>query len=95
MWSLKDVANYFGISTRLARQWIVKQGIVEFRLHRVGWRVVVEITTEEMMKLLDAKRPVFGAGSALDKVFEREHTMKTKASLAGVMARARKREQQA
>ena len=93
MWSIQDVADYFGISRRLARVWIVKGGIVEFRLRPVGWRVVVEITTEEMLKLVDAKRPAFGRGSPLDEVFEREQRMKRKASLAGVLARARKREQ--
>ncbi len=92
MWSLDDVADYFGISRRLARVWIVKHGIVEFRLRRVGWRVVVEITTEKMLKLLNAKRPAYRRGSPLDELFERERRMKTKASLAGVLARARKRE---
>ena len=93
MWSLKDVAQFFGVSKKLARRWVVKDGIVEFRLRRLGWRVVVEITTEEMLRLVDAKRPVFGAGSPLDEVFERERRMKTAASLAGVLARARKREE--
>ena len=93
MWSLQDVADYFGISRRLARVWIVKHGIVEFRLRRVGWRVFVEITTEAMLRLVNAKRPVFGSGSPLDAIFEREARMKRRAGLAGVLARARKREQ--
>ena len=92
-WSLQDVADYFGISRRLARVWIVQQDIIPFRLRRVGWRVMIEITTEEMLKLIDLKRPAYGSGSPLDTIFERKRRLKRKASIAGVLARARKREQ--
>jgi hypothetical protein len=92
MWSIAEVADFFNITRKLARNWIVNN-IDGFHLRRIGYKVVVEITTDQMLKLIDLKRPMYGTDPQLDAIFDRERQLKTKASVAGVLARARKREQ--
>jgi hypothetical protein len=92
MWSIAEVADFFNITRKLARSWIVNN-IDDFHLRRIGYKVVVEITTDQMLKLIDLKRPSYGTDPELDQIFERERRLKTRASLAGVLARARKKEE--
>jgi hypothetical protein len=40
------------------------------------------VTTGEVLRLLNLKRPVFGAGSPEEQIFNRERAMKSRAGLA-------------
>ena len=83
MWTLSEIAELLRISARTARTWIVEQNLVEFRLHRVArCKVRVLVTTGEVLRLLNLKRPVFGAGSPEEQIFNRERAMKSRAGLA-------------
>ena len=95
MWELEDIARYFGVSKKQGRVWIVKERCVVFRLRRAGWKAVPVITTDELMKLANLKRPVYGTNAEFDRLFEREHNMKVRSSVLGNLARAAKRKQRA
>ena len=88
MWSLEELAELFRVGKQRIRFWIVTQRLVEFRLHRVGaWKVKPVLTTDQVLRLLDIKRPTFGSGSEEERLFNIEREAKSRAGLAASAAR--------
>jgi excisionase family DNA binding protein len=83
VWSEEEVAELLRVSKQTIRRWVVKEHLVEYRLAKVArCKVKVLVTTSEVMRLLDIKRPIFGTGSPEEQIFNRERAMKSRAGLA-------------
>ena len=82
MFSLEEIAELCRVSKQTIRKWIVKESLIEFRLDRIGaCKVKPVVTTDQVLKLLDLKRPIFGTGSVAEQIFQRERASKSKAGL--------------
>ena len=91
MWTLEEIAELFRVNKQQVRNWIVTQNLVEFRLHRIGaWKVKPVVTTDQVLKLLDRKRPTFGSRSEEERLFNIERSAKSRAGLAASAARMAK-----
>lgn len=88
MWTFDEIAELFRVSKQQVRNWIEKENIIEFRLHRIGaWKVKPVVTTDQVLKLLDIKRPAYGCGSEAEHLFNIERAAKSRAGLAASAAR--------
>jgi hypothetical protein len=88
VWTFEEIAELCRVSTQTVRHWIVKEHLVEYRLAKVArCKVKVLVTTNEVMRLLDLKRPAYGVNSPEERIFERERAMKSRAGLAASAAR--------
>ena len=88
MWELDEIAELFRVGRRTIRDWIIRDKLIEYRLRRVNqWIVKPVVTTNEVMKLLNLKRPVFGAGSDIERIYIDGRAKKKHAWAAGIEAR--------
>ena len=93
--SFPEVAELLGVTERTIRDWIIREQLVEFRLHKLSRnRVKPIVATDQVIRLMNIKRPVFGTGSEQEQLWLENHEKRIKAGMASASARARKKEQQ-
>ena len=94
-WTFPEVADLLGVTTRTIRDWIYKEQLIQFRLHKLSRnRVRPIVATDQVIKLMNIKRPVFGENSEQEQLWLKVHAKYVKAGNASDSARARKKEEQ-